>query len=74
LYWLLEDLLMLKSGTPELVRDADIVSELARIAESVDFAWITAASERLGEVESGMRRNLLRSLSLDSFVAALERA
>jgi hypothetical protein len=28
--------------------------------------------ERLGEVQSGMRRNLLRSLSLDSFEAALE--
>jgi DNA polymerase-3 subunit delta' len=39
----------------------------------VDFAWLTAASERLGDVESGMRRNLLRSLSLDAFAAALEK-
>jgi DNA polymerase-3 subunit delta' len=74
LYWLLEDLLFLKSGTPELVRNADIASELGRIAQSVEFAWIAAASDRLGEVESGMRRNLLRSLSLDAFVTALERA
>jgi len=74
LYWLLEDLLFLKSGTPELVRNADIVSELGRMAQSVDFGWIAAASDRLGEVQSGMRRNLLRSLSLDAFVAALERA
>jgi hypothetical protein len=28
----------------------------------------------LGEVERGMRRNLLRSLSLDAFATALERA
>jgi len=27
----------------------------------------------LGEVESGMRRNLLRSLSLDAFATALEK-
>lgn len=73
IYWLLEDLVFLQSGTPELVRNTDIASELGRIAQSVDFAWIGAASERLGEVESGMRRNLLRSLSLDAFVTALER-
>jgi DNA polymerase-3 subunit delta' len=74
LYCLLEDLLFLKSGTPELVRNADIAVELGRRAQSVDFGWIAAASERLGEVESGMRRNLLRSLSFDAFVAALERS
>ena len=73
LYWLLEDLLFLKSGTPELVRNTDIASELGHLVLSLDFAWIAAASDRLGEVRSGMRRNLLRSLSLDAFVAALER-
>ena len=30
--------------------------------------------EGLAEVERGMRRNLLRSLSLDAFAAALEKA
>ncbi len=45
-----------------------------RLAESADFDWITAASDRLSEVERGMRRNLLRSLSLDAFAAALEKA
>ena len=72
LYWLLEDLLFLKSGTPELVRNTDIAAELGRMAQALDFAWIAAASDRLGEVEAGMRRNLLRSLSLDAFVTALE--
>ena len=67
LYSLLEDMLLLKSGTAELVRNQDIQTELARMAEGVDFAWIVAAVQRLGEVESGMRRNLLRSLALDSF-------
>ena len=73
LHALLEDMLFLKSGTPELVRNHDIQTQLERMAAEVDFAWIAAASQRLGEVESGMRRNLLRSLSLDSFATALER-
>ena len=73
-YWLLQDILRLKSGAPELVRNTDIASDLERLAQAVDFTWIVTASERLGEVESGMRRNLLRPLSLDAFVAALERS
>jgi DNA polymerase-3 subunit delta' len=73
LYSLLEDMLLLKSGTAELVRNQDIQPELARMAESVEFAWIVSAVQRLGEVESGMRRNLLRSLALDSFATSLER-
>ncbi len=73
LYSLLEDLLLVKSETPELVRNSDIALELQGLAAAVDFAWIAAASQRLAEVEFGMRRNLLRSLSLDAFVAALEK-
>lgn len=74
LYALLEDLLMLKSGTPDLVRNTDIKGELGRIAQSLDFDWIVSASQRLAEVERGMRRNLLRSLSLDAFATSLEPA
>ena len=59
LYSLLEDLLFLKSGTPELVRNQDILAELNRMSEQVDFYWIVTATQRLGELESGMRRNLL---------------
>jgi DNA polymerase-3 subunit delta' len=73
-YSLLEDLMFLKSGTPELVRNTDIQADLAAMARSVEFDWITQASQRLGEVESGMRRNLLRNVSLDAFVTALERS
>jgi DNA polymerase III subunit delta' len=73
IYALLEDLLMLKSGSPELVRNTDIERELGRLSETVDFDWIVSASQRLAEVERGMRRNLLRSLSLDAFAASLER-
>jgi len=39
----------------------------------VDFAWIAEAANRLGELESGMRRNLMRGLALDAFATSLER-
>ncbi len=72
-YSLLQDMIFLRSGTPALVRNTDIQSELEKLAESEDFDGIANASGRLAEVERGMRRNLLRSLSLDAFAAALER-
>ena len=73
LYSLLRDLMFLQSRTPELVRNTDIQSQLTKLAETADFDWITTASDRLAEVERGMRRNLLRSLSLDDFSLALEK-
>lgn len=63
----LEDLLMLLSGMPERVRNVDIRAELEGIAGAVDFAWIERAVRGMDQVRSGMRRNLLRSLALDSF-------
>jgi DNA polymerase III subunit delta' len=74
LYSLLQDLTFLNSGTPELVRNTDIQAELEKLVQSTDFGWIALAADRLNEVERGMRRNLLRSLSLDAFATALERA
>jgi DNA polymerase-3 subunit delta' len=73
LYSLLQDLAFLNSGTPDLVRNADIMAELKRLAESADFAWIASAADRLADVERGMRRNLMRSLSLDAFAASMEK-
>ena len=72
MYSLLEDMLFLRSQTPELVRNQDIQADLARMAAGVDFDWIVQATQRLGELETGMRRNLLRSLALDNFAAAVE--
>lgn len=74
LYSLLRDLMFLGSRTPELVRNTDILAELKKLADEVELGWIVAASEGLAEVERGMRRNLLRSLSLDGFAIAIERA
>lgn len=74
LYSLLQDLMFLGSDAPELVHNTDIQGELQKLAAATDFAWITYAADRLAEVERGMRRNLLRSLSLDAFATALERS
>jgi DNA polymerase-3 subunit delta' len=73
LYSLLEDMMALQSGASELVRNTDIAVEIKSLASAVDFAWIVRAAQHLGQVQSGMRRNLLRPLSLDSFALALER-
>jgi DNA polymerase-3 subunit delta' len=68
---LLEDLLLLDSGTPDLVRNTDLRAELDHLAAALPFAWIESASHALDQVHSGLRRNLLRSLSLDAFAAQL---
>ena len=71
-YAVLQDLMFINSGTPQLVRNTDIQSELQKLAESAGFDWIAQAADRLADVERGMRRNLMRSLSLDAFATALE--
>jgi DNA polymerase-3 subunit delta' len=68
---LLEDLLLIDSGTPDLLRNTDLRAELNRLAAALPFAWIESASHALDQVHSGLRRNLLRSLSLDAFAAQL---
>ena len=68
---LLEDLLLVHSGVPALVRNTDLVKELSRMAQGITPQWIEAASRGVDQVEAGMRRNLLRSLSLDAFATGL---
>jgi DNA polymerase-3 subunit delta' len=68
---LLEDLLLLNAGTPELLRNTDLRAELDRLASTLPFEWIERASHAADQVQSGLRRNLLRSLSLDAFAAQL---
>ncbi len=72
-YSLLEDLMFLQSGAGQLVRNTDILGELKKLSEAADFTWVQRAADGLAEVERGLRRNLLRSLSLDAFATALER-
>jgi DNA polymerase III subunit delta' len=68
---LFEDLLLIVAGTPSLVRNIDIAAELARLAQNLTVDWIDGAARALVQVEQGMRRNLLRSLSLDAMALGI---
>lgn len=68
---LLEDLLLMFAGTPALIRNLDLAAELERLAQGLSIDWIEGAARALVQVESGMRRNLLRSLSLDAMTVSL---
>ena len=56
-----------------MIRNIDLKAELTRISQTVDVAWIEGAVRGMDQVEQGMRRNLLRSLALDSFAVGLSR-
>ncbi len=71
---LLEDVLLLQAGAPQRLRNIDKKSELQRLADTISFDWIDSAVRGLDAVQSGMRRNLLRSLSLDALSVELESA
>ncbi len=68
---LLEDLLLVLAGTPALIRNIDLAAELDPMAQGVSVDWIDNAARALAAVEQGMRRNLLRSLSLDAMAVSL---
>ena len=70
---LIEDLLLVVAGTPQLIRNLDLGAELGRLAEGLTVDWIDGAARALVQVEQGMRRNLLRSLSLDAMTVSLDR-
>ncbi len=69
---LLEDLLQILAGSRELMRNIDIAAELTDLAAAVTLEWIDGAARSVAEVERGMRRNLLRSLSIDAMALSLE--
>jgi DNA polymerase III subunit delta' len=68
---LLEDLLLTVAGTPKLIRNIDLEAELTALAQNLAVDWIDGAARALAQVEQGMRRNLLRSLSLDAMAVSL---
>lgn len=70
---LIEDLLLLVAGAPRLIRNLDIEAELNRMAQGLTVDWLDGAARALNGVEQGMRRNLLRSISLDAMAISLSR-
>jgi DNA polymerase-3 subunit delta' len=71
---LFEDLLLVVAGSPALIRNLDLAAELEHLAQGLSVEWIDGAARALVQVEQGMRRNLLRPLSLDAMAVSLERA
>jgi len=69
---LLEDMLLLQAGAGERMRNVDKRADLQRMADTFSFEWIEGAVRGMDAVQSGMRRNLLRSLSLDALATELE--
>jgi DNA polymerase-3 subunit delta' len=69
---LIEDLLLVVAGTPRLIRNLDLAAELDRLAQGLTVDWIDGAARAMAQVEQGMRRNLLRSLSLDAMAVGIE--
>ena len=74
LHGLLRDMMLMKEGQAAMIHNLDMERELGSLADTIEFEWIEAAVRQFDEVESGMRRNLLRSLSLDAMAGALSRA
>jgi DNA polymerase-3 subunit delta' len=71
---LMEDLLLVIAGSPQLIRNLDLANELNRMAQGLTVDWIDEAARALAQVEQGMRRNLLRSISLDAMAFSLDRS
>ena len=69
---LLEDMLLLQAGAGDRMRNVDKRTDLQRMANTFSFDWIEGAVRAMDGVQSGMRRNLLRSLSLDALAVELE--
>lgn len=68
---LLEDILLLQGGAPAQIRNIDLGTELARLADALDLPGLEAAVRAVDAVHAGLRRNLLRSLSLDALALGL---
>jgi len=73
LYGLLRDLLILREGAGE-IRNEDLRRELEALAEKVEFAWIRRAVAQVDEIVRLLRRNIQKSIALDSLIVTLRAA
>ncbi|HEV2200738.1 MAG TPA: DNA polymerase III subunit [Bryobacteraceae bacterium] len=70
LYVLLEDVLLLTHGI-SAIRNEDVRAQLEPIAGKVSFDWLRAATARVDELISLVRRNIQKSIALDAFATEL---
>jgi len=73
LYELLRDLLILREGSGE-IRNEDIRRELEALAVTVEFRWISKAVALVDEIVDLVRRNIQKTIALDSLIANLRAA
>ena len=73
LYDLLRDLLLLHQGTGD-IRNQDIRGELELLAGKLQFAWIRKAVARVDEIAEFVRRNIQKTIALDSLIIELRAA
>jgi len=73
LYGLLRDLLILREGGGE-IRNQDLRAELEGLATQVEFAWIRRAVTQVDEMVRLLRRNIQKSIALDSLIVTLRAA
>jgi len=70
LYELLRDLLLLQQGAGE-IRNQDIRRELESLAPKLEFAWIRKAVAKVDEIAQLIRRNIQKTIALDSLIVEL---
>jgi DNA polymerase-3 subunit delta' len=70
LYGLLRDLLLLSESGGE-IRNQDIRRELEALAGRIEFAWLRKAVARVDEIARLIRRNIQKSIALDSLIVDL---
>jgi DNA polymerase III subunit delta' len=71
LYDLLRDLLLLHQGVVGTIRNQDIRGELEPLAARLEFAWIRRAVAKVDEIASLIRRNIQKTIALDSLIVEL---
>jgi DNA polymerase-3 subunit delta' len=70
LYDLLRDLLLLCQGVREIGNE-DVRHDLEAVAARIQFAWIRRAVVKVDEIAELIRRNIQKSIALDSLIADL---
>jgi DNA polymerase-3 subunit delta' len=73
LYDLLRDLLVLREGGGA-IKNQDIRRDLEPLAVRIEFAWMRAAVSRVDEIAMMMRRNIQKTIALDSLILELRSA
>ncbi len=70
LYDLIEDLLLLQQGRAAS-RNPDIEAQLRPLAQQVSFEWLRAATRKVDDLVSLLRRNIQKNIALDALALEL---